>query len=244
MTPLYAISQALKKAGVLGIGQTPSAEDFNDAFNDLQNMLFQWQQQRWLVYSLIDVTYVGDGNESFTIGQGGDVNILRPDNIESAYFVQSNQGGLPVSYPLEILMAREDYNKIVLKSLVTWPQYLFFDSAFPLANVYINPIPPAGQFTIHLSIKAPLPDPANQSGEMGVPPEYNQAIILNLAVLLAISYGLPVPQDLRIEAVKSLNVIRGANTQIGRLDMPIGIADGGGGAGGGGRYNPYSDRVG
>ena len=240
MTPFYAINQALKKIGVLGIGQTAAAEDFNDAFDELQNMLFQWQQQRWLVFGLIDVTFVGEGNQSFTIGTGGDVNVLRPDNIESAYFVQQNQGGQPVSYPLEILMSREDYNNIVLKSLSTWPQYLFFDSAYPLANVFISPIPPAGQFTIHMTIKTPLPDPSNQTGEMSTPPEYNQAIIFNLATLLATNYGLTVSPDVRLVADRSLNVIRNANAQIPRLEMPTGIADG---VTGGGRYNPFSDRV-
>lgn len=242
MTPIYCINQALKKIGVIGIGETATAEDFSDAFNELQNMLFQWQQQRWLVYNLIDVTFTANGAESFTMGAGGDVNILRPDNIESAYFVQQNQGGQPVSYPLEILNSREDYNNIVLKSLSTWPQYLFFDSAFPLANVFITPIPPAGQFTIHMSIKTPLPDPSNQTGEMSTPPEYNQAIIYNLACLIATSYGLEVAPDVRLVANRSLSVIRNANAQIPRLGMPVGIGDAIGGSGGG-FYNPYSDRV-
>lgn len=238
MTPLYAINQALKKAGVIGIGETAAAEDYNDAFNELQNMLFQWQQQRWLVYSLIDVSLVSTGAESNTIGVGGDYNVLRPDNIEAAYFIALNaQGNLPVSYPLEILTSREDYANIVLKTLQTWPQWIFYDTAFPLGNIFINPVPPAGQYEVHLLIKAPLPDPTNQTGEMGVPPEYNQAIIYNLAALLCTSYGLQVPPDVRLVANTSLNTIRNANAQISRLQMPAGLA------GTGGQYNPYSDRV-
>jgi hypothetical protein len=238
MTPLYAITQALKKAGVIGIGETPAAEDTNDAFNELQDMLFQWQQQRWLVYSLIDAKLVWPGTESCTIGMGGDFNVLRPDSIESAYFVPLNVSpGLRASYPLELLQSREDYNNIVLKELVTWPQYLFFDSAYPLGNIFVSPIPPAGMFEIHLSIKTPLPDPTNKTSQMSLPPEYNQAIIYNLAALLCTSYGVAVPPDVQRVADRALAVIRAANTQIPRLQMPVGID------GSAGNYNPYADRI-
>lgn len=238
MTPLAAITLALKKAGVLGVGQSPAAEDTNDAFHELQGMLYQWQQQRWLVYNLIDVSVVSTGQATYTIGSGGDFNCLRPDNIESAYFVAVNVSpGMPPSYPFEILQAREDWNNIVLKTLSTWPQYVFLDTAFPLANVLFNPIPPAGEFELHLSIKAPLPAPGDMTTEMSLPPEYDIAIVYNLVCLLCTSYGVPVPPDVRLQAAKSLKVIRNANAQIGRLQMPVGV-DGSVGV-----YSPYSDRI-
>lgn len=238
MTPLYAINQALKKAGVIGIGQTAAAEDINDAFGELQGMLFQWQQRRWLVPGLVDVFTTSNGTLSYTIGVGGDFDILRPDNIESAFFrpldISTN---LLADYELEILAAREDYNRIVLKNLSTWPQYLFYDSAYPLGNVFINPIPPAGQFQLHLSVKTPLPSPNNMTQEMNTPPEYDQAVIYNLAALLCTSYGLPIPPAVQMVADRALNTIRLANSQIARLQMPVGI-DGSQGV-----YSPYSDRI-
>ena len=55
------INLALKMAGVLGVGQTASAEDSNDALTLLNQMLAQWQRQRWLVYSLDDVSFTATG---------------------------------------------------------------------------------------------------------------------------------------------------------------------------------------
>lgn len=238
MTPRVAIEQALKKIGVLGVGQTAEAEDYNDAFLELQNMLFQWQQERWLVYALMDVALTSNGAKSYTVGLGGDFNVLRPDNIESAYFINLNmQGEQPVSYPLEIIKSYEDYSRLTLKSLVTWPQYAFYDSAYPLGNLFVNPIPAAAQYEIHLVIKTPLPAPNDGGTEMSTPPEYNQAIIYNLACLLATSYGVAVPPDVRVAASTALNTIRLANTQISTLQMPKSVS------GRGGVYNPFSDRV-
>lgn len=239
MTPIEAISQALKKAGVIGIGETPAAEDYNDAFIELQNMLSQWQQERWLVYGLQDVAFVSNGAISNTIGIGGDFNVLRPDTIDAAYFVNLNQqGNLPVSYNLQVLRSHEDYAKIALKTLNSWPMYVFYDtSTYPLGNIYVNPIPQAGLYEIHLLVKTPLPQPVDQATQMSLPPEYNQAIIYNLAALLCTSYGLPVPADLRAMASNSLNRIRIANTQIPHLKMPRELT------GNKGIYNIFSDRV-
>jgi hypothetical protein len=189
MTPIEAINQALKKAGVIGIGETAAAEDYNDAFWELQHMLAQWQQDRWLVYGLQDVSLVSTGEISNTIGIGGEFNVLRPDTIDAAYFVNLAQdGNLPVSYPLEILRSHEDYSRITLKTLNSWPMYLFYDtSTYPLGTIYVNPVPATDLYEIHLIVKTPLPTPANQTTEMSVPPEYNQAIIYNLAALLCTS---------------------------------------------------------
>lgn len=238
MTPRTAIEQALKKIGVLGVGQTAAAEDYNDAFTELQNMLFQWQQERWLVYALMDVSLVSTGAESYTIGTGGNFNVLRPDNIKSAYFINLNaQGNLPVSYPLEIIKSYEDYSRITLKTLETWPQWAFYDSAYPLGNLFVNPVPAAGEYELHLLLKTPLPAPSDGGTEMSTPPEYNQAIIYNLACLLATSYGVQASPDVRVVAQTALNTIRIANTQISTLQMPKAVS------GRGGIYNPFSDRV-
>ena len=83
-------------------------------------MLAQWQRKRWMVYSLDDVAFTPTGAASYTVGLGGTVNIPRPDRIEAA-FVRLTNGAMPVDYPLALLEAREDYNKIALKNLQTFP---------------------------------------------------------------------------------------------------------------------------
>lgn len=151
------ITLALKEAGVLGIGQTANAEDINDCFTLLHRMLAQWQKRRWIIPNLIDVYAAGNSLKSNLIGPGQHYNSMRPDKIQAAYFKQLNAGGVAneVSYPLSQIWSYENYSKIALKNLNTWPQYFFYDGAFPYGNVFIWPIPTSA-YEIHLITKGPI----------------------------------------------------------------------------------------
>lgn len=117
-TPNDLIILALKQANVLGVGQSASAEDIQDCFALLNMMLAQWNRRRYAIYHLKTVSIACDGSQSYTIGPGGDIDTTRPNKIESAYFRQiitspPNQ----IDYPLEIIRAREDYDRIYLKDM-------------------------------------------------------------------------------------------------------------------------------
>lgn len=150
------ITLAMKEAGVLGVGQSLLSEDINDGFTLLNRMLSQWQKKRWLVPNLYEVKALGNSQKSNLIGPGQYYNAARPDKIQAAYFIQLNSGGsTPVSYPLTPIWSWENYAQIQLKELNTWPQYFFYDGAFPYGNVYIWPIP-TSDYEIHLVIKGPI----------------------------------------------------------------------------------------
>lgn len=148
---------ALKEAGVLGVGQTPLAEDINDAFTLLNRMFAQWQKKRWLVPNLYEVVARGNNNKSNLIGPGQYYNAARPDKIQAAYFVQltGNSQSDPVSFPLTPIWSYEDYARLSLKELNSWPMYFFYDGAFPYGNVHIWPIP-GPQYEVHLIVKGPI----------------------------------------------------------------------------------------
>lgn len=149
------INLAMKEAGVLGVGQTALPEDINDCFTLLTRMLAQWQQKRWIVPNLIDVSAVANGAVSNLIGPGQHYNVQRPDKIQAAYFKQLNSGSDDVSYNLIPIWSRENYSAIALKDLQAWPSYYFYDNAFPYGNVYIWPIP-TSEYEIHLVMKGPI----------------------------------------------------------------------------------------
>lgn len=151
------ITLAAKEAGVLGIGQSLLPEDINDIFVLLNRMLSQWQKRRWLVPNLIDISAPGNSLKSNLIGPGQYYNSLRPDKIQAAYFKQLNSGNIAnnVSYPLTPIPSYENYSLIALKELNTWPNYFFYDAAFPYGNVFIWPIP-TSQYEIHLIVKGPI----------------------------------------------------------------------------------------
>jgi len=132
---------ALKESGQLGVGQTPLAEDINDAFTRMQRMLASWQKQRWLVPSLQEFQLTADASTYYTVGLGGDVNIIPPSDIKGGYVVQRNTGSTPVSLPLKKIFSYEDYIRITVKELQSLPTYFFYDNQYPLARLYPWPIP-------------------------------------------------------------------------------------------------------
>lgn len=233
ITPGDLIRLALRDAGVNGTGQAPSAEDSNDAYRHLQMMLAQWQRKRWLIYHLIDVPLVSTGAQSYTFGLGGDFNSPRPDRIESA-FVRFLGGNATPDLPVQVIEAREDYNRIALKSIATVPSAVFYDAAYPLGIVHFYPVAPAGVYELHLTVKDTLTSFSGLSVPINMPEEYQEALLYNLAIRLRVAYQM-APDPMVVGLAKAaLNLIRSENTQIPRLQMPAGVD------GGNGRYNIYA----
>ena len=221
-TGLDIVKQSMKDIGVLGIGQEPSAEDINDCFLKLNWMIGQWQVQRWMVYHLVDMSKVATGALSYTIGPAGDFPMtVAPDKVEAA-FVRNLQSSTPnqPDYYLEIILAREDYNNIALKNLVTFPKWLFYDSNFPLGNLYFWPVPSSALYEMHISVKQLLSQIATPATAINLPLHYYMALCMNLSILLAPAYGRPIDPQFMLNARKALNVVKMANYQIGRLQMP------------------------
>jgi hypothetical protein len=232
------ISFSMRAVGVLSVGQTLAAEDNADALSALNGLVGQWNRKRWLIWHLLDIYLPTTGNESYTIGPGGQFNVPRPDRLEAAFFRQYVSGPAnQVDYPLEILESREDYNEVVLKSLVSWPTYIFYDASVPLGYVYPWPVPQASIYELHLTVKDVLVQFVSFTQVITLPPEYVEALWTNLALRLAAIYpGAEVTPALDGLAKASLATIRGANAQIPLLNLP-------GGLGRGSLYNIYSDRV-
>jgi hypothetical protein len=208
---------ALRTSGVNGVGQTPIAEDMNDALILLQMMLAQWQRRRWLVPNEIDLAITSTGAASYSIGE------LRPDRILAAY-VRILGGSMQTDIPLAIIPSREDYSAIVLKGLSTFPAGVFFDTAWPLGRLYFWPIPPAGVYEMHVVYVSPLPVYTALTDAINLPPEYEDALVYSMAVKLAMNYGSEPKPSHVASARAALQTIRVANLQIPPLRMPIAVA--------------------
>ena len=232
------VQLALKQSGVLGIGQSASAEDTNDAFTLLNMMLGQWAIKRWLVYGLQDVSITSTGAQTYTYGSGGNFNYPQTDHLESAYarLLTGVPNNTTPDFPLQLINSYEDYGRIRLKNLSTFPQYVFYDAAYPLANVSFYPVPPSGQFSLHLIVKTPILSFSSLTQTINLPNQYQEALLYNLALRLRPMYQLPQDAQLNGLAGASLDALRMSNAQVQRLVMPSGLRNGGG-------YNPISDQV-
>lgn len=232
------VELALRDSGVCGVGQTPLAEDTNDAKRRLNMLIAQWNRKRWLTYHLVDTAFTCDNSISYTVGPGGDFNIARPAQIKAAYvrqLVTSNPYN--VDFPLEQIFSREDYSQIVLKNLQAGPsQYFFYDSAYPLGSVFPWPLSDS-QYALHTVTQEAIPDIGALNTNINLPEEYVPALYWNLMVWLRNAYDLP-PRTTDIQQARaSLNVLRQANTQVPTLRMPRALS-------GARAYNVWSDNGG
>lgn len=240
-TGIAIITRALKKAGVTGVGRTPSATDSNDALDDLNDMLSQWNTDRLMTWGMVSIGLTSTGAQSYTIGPGGDYNVqVRPDRIEAAFQRQiQNPPSLQVDTPLKVIPAYEEYSRISLKTLVSYGRTIFLDSSYPLGRLFLYPIPNANQFAIYIIAKNIMPVVALAT-DIIIPPHYIAAMIFCLAQRLRQGYGKGMKPDPELNnlARNSLNVVQQANLQVPELVMPRALVSGGPG------YNIYSDQFG
>jgi hypothetical protein len=237
-TPRDILRQAFKDITVLGVGQTLLPEDYNDAFSTLNQLLSEWRRKRWMVYRLVDTGFTSTGAVSYTVGPGGNYNLTaRPDRLEAAFLRQlvpaaPNQ----VDYPMDLIQSMEDYARISLKQLGSFPQAVFYDPQYPLGVLYPWPVPQASLYQVHILTKMVLEHFTSLTETIILPPEYESALRYNIAIRLAVGYesAQVTPQIIAL-AKSTLATVIGANTAIATLQMPSDLVRGG-------IYNIFADR--
>ena len=236
------ITEALKKSGVLGSGQSVDGGDMVSALADFNDMIAQWNTQRWMVWDLLTLGYFSTGASSYTVGPGGNFNVsVRPSRLESAFQRQIVSSGLNVDTPLEIITSQEEYNRLSLKSLMSFGQYVYLDSSYPTATLYLYPIPNASIYEIFISFKDAIPSYTIQNigNTLSIPPLYIAALKFNLAKRYRQAYGKGLRPDPELNALarSSLDIVKQSNLQIPELVMPNALIKSSG-------YNILSDQFG
>lgn len=234
-TPLEIIYQSLKDCGFIGVGETPSDEDVNDAFRKLNWMMAEWRQKRGMVFHLVEKVLDLTGAQSYTLGPGGDIDVrLRPNKIDNAIIRQNFLTGTPVDFSLSILEAYEDWQQISVKENTGPPTLLFYDTGWPVGRIFIWPIAQANQYQLRILIKEELQQFTSLTEQINLPPEYESALNWNLALRCTPMTGdLKVDPVVAAEAKASRALILSSNAQTRRLYMPAGIPNRG-------WYNPIS----
>lgn len=201
------IHRALRTIGVLGAGDAAPAEDATDALVALNQMLDTWSADSLLVYTINEQSFaLTAGVKTYTIGTGGSFNTPRPVAIQYAYTRDSTNLDRPLG-----LIGVEQYSAIGLKSQPnTFPEALYFDPSFPLADVNLYPAPLSG-LTLFLGLWQPFTEVASLDTSFTYPPGYEAALTYSLAEVLALEYGRPVPPDLGRAANDARKRIKGVN---------------------------------
>lgn len=211
------IDRAVKQLGVLQAGGSLGASEANDALAVLNGMLQMWSIERLTVYVLTEHTHTLTGAQSYSVGSGGDINIDRPNRLDSAFIRQSS-----TDYPLEVLRAKSDYDSIYQKTTPGYPRAIYYHPTFPLGTLYLYPVGDAS-YTLHFNVWAPLSQFATLATDVNFPDGYEWAIVNNLAVSLAPSYGRPISNELALLATQTKAAIKSLNREspLARFDVGI-----------------------
>lgn len=212
-TTQQIINRSLRLIGVLASGETPSADESADALTALNAMLDAWRTESLMVYALRDETLTITGASSYTIGSGGALNTVRPVKIESAYLRLSG-----IDYPLHIAQANQ-WNLIADKSTTSSiPDWLYYETAFPLGKLWLYPIPDSG--VLHLSTWVPFSAFALADSVI-LPPGYEEAITYQLAMRIAPEYGSQAAQEIAAMGAAAKKDIKRVNFRIPIMDTGL-----------------------
>ena len=209
MTAQELIKASLRLIGVESPGEVTDAATLQDSLSALNTMLKGWSVKRLLVHanSLENFsTVIGTG--SYTIGTGGDFNTARPKRIPQAFLRISNQ-----DYPLTEICTREEYLRISDKTTQGQPTNYYYDHQSSLGAVKLYPVPDA-IYALYLDMWKDLSSLAALTTTVIFPSEYEEALIYNLAMRLAPSFGKPVPPEVANTAMQSLRDIQNFNGEI------------------------------
>lgn len=193
--------------GVLGEGETPSADQLRDGIDALKDLLASWGTEGFVVPSRVREEFaLVAGQASYTVGAAGTFNTARPVEIEAASIKDENSNPAAET-PLEVITLAE-WAGIPLKEMTGQPTKIYRQGTFPLETIYLYPVPDAAKKLVLYSRKALL-SIANANTTLDLPDGYARAIRYNLAVELAPEYSKPVPNEVAAIAVESkTNIVR------------------------------------
>lgn len=199
------ITGALRLLGVIESGETPSDDELDDGLESVNAMLDSWRNDDLMCYALQEESLtLADGDASYTVGSGGDLDTTRPVSIEAAWIVDSD-----ISYTVVIITDLE-YAAIPDKTTeADWPDRLVYRPTMATGTIVVYPVPNATR-TLKLLTRVPL-TALTLADTVSLPPGWERAIKHNLAVEIAPEYQTSAPPGVERIAINSKRSIRKVN---------------------------------
>lgn len=209
------INPALKLLGVLAQGETPSASESDDARVALNTMLDGWSTEKLNVfYHAIFTNALTAAQNSYTIGSGGNFSTTRPTKIQTANAVLNS-----INHPIEIV--DQDRWAAIQEQGATGklPVMLFYDNnnSAGLARIMLWPTPSDATVSLQIYTWSPLPSFSDLVTNVNFNVGYLRALIFNLAIEIAPSYGAAAVQ----QAGMITQIAAEAKSDIRRLNAEI-----------------------
>lgn len=209
-TVLDIATTALRKIGVVASGEALQADQAADALAELNRIVKAWNIQR----QMTDVERRESfplvvGQQSYTMGSGGNFNTTRPARIDRAELYVSSQA---LSMPVDII-DDQAFSLIQLKATQSqYPRRLWNQGGSGATiTLWLWPVPSEIN-TLVLYSWGPFAGFTATSDSFSLPDGYEDAAIYALVERLCPEYGRPLTDELRREAIEARARLKVLNT--------------------------------
>lgn len=185
------IQDAMIEIGVAAPSEAVSAEDAAYGLRTLNRMVQKWNTEELMIYTINRELFpIVIGQQKYTIGIGGDINIPRPVKIQMASVLIQTAAANPVELSLRELTDEEWRGTAVKNVQSAYPTQFWLDGNYPLNGMYLWPIPTNAQAQLVLYSWGKTENFTSINDEVSFPNGYEEALVTNLAVALSGSYGV------------------------------------------------------
>lgn len=216
MIALDLITSALRKIGVLAVGEIPSGDDAAVALAALQELISSWNTDRLNIFTIkIELFSLVASKQAYTIGVGGEFDTARPVEITKGNIILPTNP--TVRLPMEPLND-EQWGNIRVKSVAAIPYQYYYDRSYSpltpgpvgLARLYFFPLPNQ-ILQVELFDWQALATPVLLADDLAYPPGYGRTLIHNLAIELCPDFGRTAPPEVVAIAVESKRMVNALN---------------------------------
>lgn len=188
------IITAMQIIGALSTGQSPSADDQQVVFSNLNALLDGWNTERLNLY--VPLPFTGNlvtNQQSYQIGPAAadfpTTNSVALIQTAALIEVTGQTGRSPIT-----ILNSEEWSELREKGLTGYfPERLWCDYGYPISNILVHPIPNRA-VAIELYLWTILTQFVSVFDTFSFRPGYLEAIQYNLAVKIAPQFGLAQDQ--------------------------------------------------
>jgi hypothetical protein len=239
-TPRDLIQSAFEAVRVYAPGEAALDADMARGFTRLNRMLDSWSNESLTTFALLEQSApLVVGQSAYTIGPGGDFNMVRPiriiDGPGSAYLLDTNGN----RYPVDVI-PQAKWNTIwnISRSTSNLPDTIFYDPQFPLGIINVYPLYSGGvSVTLFWDSYLSLVKLTSLDVAVMLPPGYEKAIEDNLAIELEPYFPTAIVSPLLRELASTSK----ANIKRSNIRENVAVFEKELRARGGAVYNVYSD---
>jgi hypothetical protein len=207
------ITSALRLINVMASGEETPIAMANESLAVLNDMIDGWNAERQAIFTTRsdDFPFVL-GQQSYTLGTGGNFNIPRPARIDAMSAILLADPSNPVEVPMYLCTTEYWQTQVPVKVVDgSFPTICYDDGEFPLRTLNFWPIPNQQPNSVRIYSWQALTQPATLDSVIAFPPGYVEAFRYNLAVRLSAEFASTLSPTVATIAIGSLARLKTMN---------------------------------